>query len=523
MSTNSILFKLTATADILGGEVFFADEHGADPENINATGLYPNGMYIRLKGSDESVAYISARELDTILDNLHNSTVKTANDALTIARSLSNSTASKSDIEYLKSQLNDTVSSVAFNSLKNDVETKAEASRVTALENTFNGKASQAQVDELIEIINNKGDKSVVDSLVENMQNKANQTDVANLFAEVQKRVTYDEINTIIADIDALKATVGVISDKGTISVITDKIKSLEDVLNTKLKDSDLDVIRYNITTINKNVNAINQRLYAAEDNLTNTVSKPELFEALTDVNESINNLNVTLNTKADKTELANKASKVDVNSISDKLSYLNKNFSEFKDSSTSLHNSLETAINAKADKASTKASIDSINATLLNKVNLADYDKDKYDLVTTVNDTKEYCQTSCTNLQETIDEFACEINSAIALINTIDNTQTNRLDQHDKTINSLQQKTNTHAEQLKQPWVRVLSTVEYNRLADPPSNVTTYSSIYRYPNIIYFVVDYNRPKAIYIGKIQIAKAEPRGSVGFSYTFPISF
>jgi hypothetical protein len=34
----------------------------------------------------------------------------------------------------------------------------------------------------------------------------------------------------------------------------------------------------------------------------------------------------------------------------------------------------------------------------------------------------------------------------------------------------------------------------------------------------------YNRPYAIYIGTVQIAKAEERvGSVGFTYTFPIIF
>ena len=40
---------------------------------------------------------------------------------------------------------------------------------------------------------------------------------------------------------------------------------------------------------------------------------------------------------------------------------------------------------------------------------------------------------------------------------------------------------------------------------------------------IIYLIVDFNKPKAIYIGDILVAQAEQKGSVGFAYTFPIVF
>ena len=65
MSNNT---KIAATADILGGDVFFATDDGRDPEILENGDLLANGMYIRLNGSDGSVAYISAFELDKSID-----------------------------------------------------------------------------------------------------------------------------------------------------------------------------------------------------------------------------------------------------------------------------------------------------------------------------------------------------------------------------------------------------------------------------------------------------------------------
>jgi hypothetical protein len=65
----------------------------------------------------------------------------------------------------------------------------------------------------------------------------------------------------------------------------------------------------------------------------------------------------------------------------------------------------------------------------------------------------------------------------------------------------------------------------EYNRLPIKP----TYSDGSKnpnalQPNVIYFLVKYNKPYALYIGSTLIAKTEEKiGSQGFTYTFPIVF
>ena len=59
----------------------------------------------------------------------------------------------------------------------------------------------------------------------------------------------------------------------------------------------------------------------------------------------------------------------------------------------------------------------------------------------------------------------------------------------------------------------------EYNSLAPINEN----NPFAKQPNVVYMLVRYNKPIAIYIGDILIAKAEQKGSVGFTYTFPIVF
>ena len=138
MSTN---IKLKATADILGGSVFFANDAGFDPEYPNNGDLLPNGMYIRLEGSDNSIAYISAYELDK---------------ALGIIGDMSMSKASQADVDALEAAIEDKVSSSDFELLQGDVENKASKADLDNALDAFNGKASQEQVDSIIEALNEK-------------------------------------------------------------------------------------------------------------------------------------------------------------------------------------------------------------------------------------------------------------------------------------------------------------------------------------------------------------------------------
>ena len=121
--------KLKSTADIIGGELFFATENGSDPENLDYTSLLPNGLYIRLNGSDGSFTYISAYDLYSIVETVKDIPNK----------------AEKSDVELLQSILDD----------------KADASDVELLQNEVSTKSSKAELSESVISINDTIDENV--------------------------------------------------------------------------------------------------------------------------------------------------------------------------------------------------------------------------------------------------------------------------------------------------------------------------------------------------------------------------
>ena len=132
--SDNILIKLKATADILGGDVFFADENGCDPNNISSSGLLPNGMYIKLEGSDGSFAYISAFELDKIINNLSTITATKANAAdVTTLQQLLEGKASDTDIELIYTELDKKVDKTEFDTFNTTLSNKADNTVVDTL------------------------------------------------------------------------------------------------------------------------------------------------------------------------------------------------------------------------------------------------------------------------------------------------------------------------------------------------------------------------------------------------------
>ena len=123
----SILTKIKSTADILGGSVFIANELGFDPEYPNNGDLLPNGMYIRIEGSDGSVAYISAYEIERSID---------------IIDEMSKTKASQADLTALQEIVEGKVSSSDFELLQGDVAAKASKADVDALLDEFEGLAN---------------------------------------------------------------------------------------------------------------------------------------------------------------------------------------------------------------------------------------------------------------------------------------------------------------------------------------------------------------------------------------------
>ena len=149
--SNDILTKIRSTADILGGTVFFATDNGTDPEYPMNEGLLAKGMYIRLEGSDGSVAYISAFEIDK---------------AIGIIAGVTRTKAEQSDIDTLHELLVNKVSKTEFDLLQNEVNNKASKADVDNLLDTFNDKANTDEIEALSKKINTKADQSVIDEII---------------------------------------------------------------------------------------------------------------------------------------------------------------------------------------------------------------------------------------------------------------------------------------------------------------------------------------------------------------------
>lgn len=501
MSTNTILLKLNATADILGGEIFFSDENGCDPIYEN-NGLEPNSMYIRLVGSDESVAYISAFEIDNIL-----SSIKSLNEKAVTLQTLLDDKASNTELKLLKS----------------DLDTKADLTRVTAIENDFNNKADKTDVDLLIETINSKGDKSIVDKLVEDIKLKGNQSDISRLFQEINEKASIAEVNSIKKDITTLQSIVNSITDKGTIESLSKQIAALENKLAVKLSNDDLSGIHYSITNIKNDISSINKQIATNKEDISKKAAKTELETKFNVLKSILNNLHNNIESKANMSDVALKANLSDVTALTDKITSLNKVINDIKCSDETVYNELYNKLNSKADKKYTYDFIDTISESVKNKVDLDTYNSDTNNITKRLTNIETKWVEEYENIKKEIDEIECEVKNSLATLQAKDTDINKQLSNQNKIIDLLKTTTNQHTELLKYPCVRVLTTNEYKRLRDYDPDLTYYSSYYKYPNIIYFIVDYNKPKALYIGNIQIAKAEQRGSIGFDYTFPISF
>ena len=128
---SDILTKIKSTADILGGDVFFANAEGLDPENLNSPELLPNGMYIRLEGSDGSRAYISAYEIDRSISTIIN---------------LSKDKANQADVDALQALLESKASDTDIELLRSDLEGVATKTEVEAVAASLTGKADKTEL-----------------------------------------------------------------------------------------------------------------------------------------------------------------------------------------------------------------------------------------------------------------------------------------------------------------------------------------------------------------------------------------
>jgi hypothetical protein len=490
MSDNTLI-KLKATADILGGDVFYATETGVDPEHTSNNDLLPNGMYIRLQGSDGSLAYISAYELDKVIELLETTMADKAD---------------RADVEAIQLQM----------------EGKAADTDIELLQGELSNKASKTELEAALETIGNMASQTQIDELQTAVAGKAASTDVAALQEEVAGKAASTDVATLIADLEALEAIVANLNDANSIAAINSQIAYLNTEINKKLTIDDLRTINTTISALNDKDSVLTDRVEALEVNLNKKATTTYVQTQINDVNSVVSTISRQIADKADKTDLTVKANKTDFDNAVRRIAATEAAVGILESNVQSNYTELSATINRKANKAEIDQIIAAINSGLTGKVDKSSYNDEVARLDNKINTLEATHAGLINDITVGVDEFECDVNNTISELRASLNTQGRQITQQDTKITKLQESSNTYNERLKQNWVRVLSTNEYKSLRAAPEGVP-YNDRYRYPNIVYLVVDFNKPKAIYIGDIMVAQAESSGSIGFAYTFPIIF
>ena len=477
----SDITKLKSTADIIGGSVFFADANGVDPEYPNNGDLLPDGMYIRIEGSDGSLAYISAYELDKSMDIINQASANKAN---------------ISDIEYLKEIINEKVSNNKFDILSDELSTKADKSSIDEIKSDISTKADISTVNEVSNELSTKADKSSIDE--------------------------------IKSDINILQELIGSASDSSTINTIQKQIDYLNSELKKRLTKDDLSSINSNIDKLKTSNADLKERLELAELNINKKASTVYVQKQISEVNTTITDLSNKVDNKPNRSEINSKADKSDVDAILKKVTTINSNVGALSSDLSDMYVDVNKSLNTKADKVvldNISGEIDDINANLSKKADksvLSDFIDDANNRFSEIEETE---QLHYSELKEDINEIDCEVNNKLTEFKATVANQSKQLSNQANQISDLQKTDAEYREQIKNEWVRVMTPEEYNRL--PPVG-SMYSNgmpnpFAKKPNVLYMLVRFNKPIAVYIGEVLIAQAEQKGDTGFVYSFPIIF
>ena len=505
MSTE--LIKLKATADILGGDVFFANEHGADPENPTNDGLLANGMYIRLNGSDGSVAYISAYELDKSIEIINQMTVDKAN---------------KADVDTLQSLLEGKASDIDLQLLQAQVDLKASQTDVDDLFDRVNRKVDQSTIDDIVLQLNAKANADTVTALSEQVSTKAEQADLTALTTTVGTKANQAAVTAMEADIAALQETVQLLTNTDSIAAINAQITYLNNEINKLKLDSDLTDTTNAVNAVVSANNALTERVDSLEVNLAKKATTVYVQGQVNEINANLTNINKRIDTKAEKTDVIIKANKSDLDTVVNRINAMGVSIDSMSTLVDTKVNEFTEELAGKASKSLVDTKVNEFTEELARKTDRSLFNTTITRIDNKLNDIEETHTASFNRLSGDIDTVECEVNNTISELRSSLNAQTKQLTSQNTEINKLKTNSDAYSEKLKQNWVRVLTSNEYKKLRTAPEGVP-YNDRYKYPNVVYLVVDFNKPKAIYIGDILVAQAEQKGSIGFAYTFPIVF
>ena len=484
----------TITAGVQSGVVIKTTSAGLDPDFANVTGLLPDCQYLRLKNTDGTYVYVALSELDTLRTEMDNK-------ASTIDLALIQSDI---DDKATKSQIEDVINLIEENKVDEDV------------------------IEAMLTAIDNKAEKTVVDGVAAELLTKADVTDMDTLADIVDGKASQTSVNDLIADVNALKTTLGVLTDEGAIDAIQAQINYLNDEINRRLTIDDIRSISISVTQMTSTVSALEELVNGFDSRIEGAASADgvtQLRNNVAELVESVNRLESRLTSKADSSSLASKASHEELLRVAERLNRLTTTVNEHSTSSDDAIKDINAVLRGKIGTAEHTVSVNNLTSQIDLKADKSVVGPQLQTL------EREYNRlvNQVAELENSVDNgnYDSEINSLTKSVQTL-NTKITEATTTNKTLVKDVEKLNTWksdtAKNLKSQWVRVLSTNEYKNLRPAGENtLEDYNPRYKYPNTVYLVVDFNKPKAIYIGDILVAQAESKGSIGFAYTFPISF
>ena len=479
------------TNGVIGGTVIKATSAGSDPDFPSVTGLLADGLYIRLENADGTHAYVQAFEIDK---------------ALGVIAGMTADKADTGTVEALAVELDGKASTTAVDLMQADIDAKASKADVLAIENQLESKA----------------DAELVDLLSDEIESKANATDVEALTASVESKANATDVEALQAEVEVLQEALGGLNNESSITAIQNQINYLNTEIQKRLTLDDLTSVNTAISSLDTTVAAASEKVNQFDTALKKKADTVWVQGQINELNGAITPLASKLPTKADKSELAAKASKSDLDAVVKKVNNLSVTLTDKVTVLEDSYADLNTNVNKKVNKTVFDTAVETLTTAVDTKVDKANFNTAVNQLSSRIADVENDSGSIESSVNDSIYEIECEMNNALTEMRASINNQTKQITQQNTKITKLEQSSSSAAEQLKQSWVRVLTTNDYKKLRPAPDGVP-YNDRYKYPNIVYLVVDFNKPKAIYIGDILVAKAEQSGSIGFAYTFPIVF
>lgn len=501
--------KFSTVDGIKTGSVIKATADGTDPDYPEYTDLLENGLYIRLESETGRIIHISAFEIDK---------------AVGIIAQMVAGKADIGDVESVNTLLAGKASSTEVELLKGDINLKADKDKVKEVADTLETKADKSVVDTILTSLGEKADRSVVSGVVTSMENKVEKSDFDILYNDVQTKATKTSVDTLRNDIRTLQGIIGSIADSVTVKYLQQQIDTLKNQLKNCLTEADGDRLTDDIESVNQSVTELGTHLNEVEASVQSKASTKYVQGQVNELNKAITSLASRFGSKADKSELAAKASQADLDHTVKKLSTLTLSTESDFEELRACCEEIKDALLYKASKTYVDNRFSEIELGLSGKASQLSVNESIGRLNNRISEVKTETETAVGNLSSEIYEIDCNMMNEMMEIRSMMDILEHNVNSNTDQITELVDN-DIKFEQSKTEWVRVMTPEAYNSL--PPVGSTfsdgTYDPYAKQPNVIYMLVRYNKPVAVYIGDVLIAQAEVKGSEGFAYNFPIIF